>query len=577
MQEVVVQADPDFKNYEIRLNGSTATLVYVQDASTTYPSAVQFKPSKVDVLSQLYFLRESLVELSNQINEGTQSSPEKIKLMNRIFEQLQAACDLVERMDKEENSNNSTAQYTSTGSSNNKFTMNSESTLNEGTLTILDAQDMKNFTSFFDNISNWTQALVEEDSISVNSAAENLIISYFDSASCSQGAIISRQGAAQFQNEILQQYFAVTEVKMFQGSAIFQGNILLKSSEEFAKCLEEKFKSSKLSSEVDYFILMNEKYPNLDQGLPQIAMDQLLGKSPAVIMYPKSWNSSVASLSVGSFRDSWKSLVSSAAYLTTGIYAATCYQFDGSRATFDLSKIDINSIISPNILTIGFMSILFQQLIFFVEKAIAQSKGINIRGTFIPTLSIFNYGIRSTVLNPPRDRNEVFDLAASTIGSGLLLSTIAIYAGLFLTTSATTETLNTFPVIPVSLIQTNGILSEIVKRAFDNSQEMFTQFPSSSFIHLHWLSIVGIATFLSTSLQLLPFDNSHGNRLNFAVFGNENNLLIKLFFGLLKGGFLLSAVFFPGSNSMESYIFTKSKLLVDYLLSSQLTISYAVS
>ena len=70
--------------------------------------------------------------------------------------------------------------------------------------------------------------------------------------------------------------------------------------------------------------------------------------------------------------------------------------------------------------------------------------------------------------------------------------------------------------------------------------------------------------------QLLPFDNSAGSRLSFALFGIEGFSILTAFTGIVKFVFVIS-MFFDSSMKTASAAVSKPQILLDYILSSQIS------
>ena len=140
-------------------------------------------------------------------------------------------------------------------------------------------------------------------------AAERLIGEYFDMESRLNGMTISRDGAGRFQLEVLKDVFVVNGVSNSQGAYVFDGRPIEKDPSKFAKLVEDRFDKCSMRADVNYTIIMNELYANFDQGLEQAAIDTLTGSSPAIIVYPQSWNSTISSLVSDPGKMLWRNIL----------------------------------------------------------------------------------------------------------------------------------------------------------------------------------------------------------------------------------------------------------------------------
>jgi len=400
---------------------------------------------------------------------------------------------------------------------------------------------------------------------SAKTGAERFIKTYWDVTSLKSGKALSRDGAGIFQKDILRDLFVVNSVRMVDGAVIFDGKPLSGGSKELAEKLEEKFSKSELKDTMGYTILLDEQLPNLDGGLQQAAIDMLLGSSPAVVVFPKSWNSTINAVVNDPSRRLWRSLLNTASIVTTGVYAGSCVNLfdpEGSFAT--------TGIVPDDFLALAFMPLFIQLLSSFAEMFSARLKGFEVSSVLVPTLSTFNFGIRSIYTTMPKSRNDMFDVAALQIGSSLLSSLALLLYGLSLTSSAAKETLSTFPTISISLLQSNNIVGQLLRNKFP---EVFLNLSpvADTTVHLHWLAIVGASTFIASLLQLLPLDNSSGSKMSFAVLGRDNFELLTALASFVKFFFIVP--YFFGFGPPATPFFDKPRIFLDYILSSQIAAS----
>jgi hypothetical protein len=67
---------------------------------------------------------------------------------------------------------------------------------------------------------------------------------------------------------------------------------------------------------VDYLLFMQELIPNVDNGVRQAALESMVDPVPAIIVYPKSWNTTVMAVVNDPIKMFWRRLVSSVAITT---------------------------------------------------------------------------------------------------------------------------------------------------------------------------------------------------------------------------------------------------------------------
>ena len=400
-------------------------------------------------------------------------------------------------------------------------------------------------------------------------AAEMFISNYFDDTSKILGEVISKQGAGRFQAEMLRDIFVVTSVKMSRGAYVFDGKYKTKSSSEFVEKLEERFAGSRMSGEVGYTVLMNVKYPNPEDTQQQQVMDQLRGEAPAVVVFPKSWSPSIGFYGGAGL----KNVISAATFISCGAFAASCYGMFNSGSPFMTSGSIPDGLVPMSLLPLG-----IQYASTAAEAYAAKQKGFNISSSVLPSFSLFNFGSRSVCTSMPKNRNDAFDTAAIGISVALLGSLMTLCLGLYLTASATSEVIASYPSVSLTLLDTNAVVRQAMEFKFPTIFEPLTAAKAATNliyggegegggdaqVHLHWLAISGGVSFIGSTLQLFPFDNSAGSRMSSAILGRMNYNIFVIVFGALKAIFIIPMLF----NFAASGLVTTARLLTDYFLTS---------
>lgn len=404
------------------------------------------------------------------------------------------------------------------------------------------------------------------------------------------GLGISRLGAGKFQSEVLRGAMSVTSVKLLEGAVIFEGTLLVPSS-ELCEHIERRLdESPDLRGQVGFTVLMSESLPSMDQGLQKMALDILLGQSPAVIVFPKAWNSTVAAAADDSMRIWWRNVLSASSVVTSFVFAANCV------GMFDEKQLLLDGRFPDGFVGLALAPIFLSALTSALETVVAKTKGINVTTVIIPTLTLFNFGSRATYVTMPRNRDDLFDVAAITAGFSIVNSLALTLYGLSLTASASSEVLLSYPKISSSLLQSNTVLGQLMANfypawsglantvtnglgqglsgvsggfAVDSGIggwvagiDMATGVGNADvFIHVHWLVVVGSSMFLGSVLQLLPIDNTWGAKMFLAVFGKEQFELLTIFSVFFKAIIFLAPLF-GGAG--------RPRLILDFILASQL-------
>ena len=490
-------------------------------------------------------LRQCVDRLYRRVSDGPPMSPE----VKKVF------CTIIDR-------------YNTVSGTTEDKTSQSLSKKDPDDLSDLSYEELRKFLDLKEDakLTEVIEKYVKAAVVSVDTTAERFITEYFDEASRSKGMVLSREGAGRFQVEMLKDLFVVSSVKMSQGAVIFDGTFKAKSSAEFSEKLDKKFSACRMSEEVEYTILMNERYPDLDKGLQQAALDQMLGRSPCVVLYPKQWNSTVNSNLADPSKKIFRTALSTLASISSAAFAASCLDMFNPTSTYM-----VTGIIPDDFLPLAFMPLTIQYTSDLVEKVVGRLKGFNVSSIVVPSFSLFTFGSRSIYTSLPKNRNDIFDTAAIGISVALLYSLTALFLGLQITATATSEAVASFPSVSLALLKTNAVVSQLLSYELPMiAQEVAAVGPSvvSTFdatVHLHWLAIAGAVSFIANTLQLIPADNSAGSKLGQSVIGRDNFQIVSLFTGAIK--FL---IVFPMLFTMNTVgAITSPRLLFDYFVTSQ--------
>ena len=253
----------------------------------------------------------------------------------------------------------------------------------------------------------------------------------------------------------------------------------------------------------------------------------------------------------------WRSSLTTGAFLASGLFAFDC--FGGNSETAIVESI------FENVINLAVAPLLIASLSMVVETVVGVQKGIKIRSILLPTITVGNFGQRSTYTSPFKNRNDLFDTAAIGIFTPLLLSFGLMYLGFSFGANDPKDVVENYPSIALSLLNTNSIVAEAINSQYPGIFDALSQNAATT-VRLHWMVIAGAISFIGNTLQLIPVDNSAGSKMSLAVFGLENFTVASVLIGFVKFLILLPALFTDvGSLPLDS-----NRLLVDFLLCSQL-------
>lgn len=397
------------------------------------------------------------------------------------------------------------------------------------------------------------------------SAAEKFIVSHFDPLSRQEIGEISRKGASVLQSLLLTDIFRVTRIKYFNGAVIFGGELILRNQPQFVETIQQRLKETSLDKDFEMIVLDD----TLDTSAESVSIEELALDEPfpTVVVFPKAWRSR-AEVTL----EEAQSKLFSAKKITTFFHSAIITSFCGmSAGVLDFAKNsnDANEILTilPSTEQLVNMALMIiatlgiQGVSNLVESVLARRRGVRLTHTSVPGLDFLTFGAKSTYLTLVQSYRDVFDMSAAHIGTSMTLSLAALSLGLKLMAGQTKEMIAAYPTLSVGFLQINGFIKAIVASQFP---DIFLALEPQSLVHLHWLVIVGAMSFLGQVTQLLPVDNTAGDKMLSAVSKDSfSALLVRVAVGITKT-LLLACAVFNVANINEGI--SRAKLLIAYTI-----------
>lgn len=128
--------------------------------------------------------------------------------------------------------------------------------------------------------------------------------------------------------------------------------------------------------------------------------------------------------------------------------------------------------------------------------------------------------------SPPKNKNALFDFAASGPVLGMVASYIALLIGLQQTAGIETEQLSSLPHIPLQFLQLSSLTSATIETCLGTDVLMSLD-PVSDAVALHPLALAGHVGILVNALNLLPTTSTtDGGRMLHALV-TRNSLIAK--------------------------------------------------
>jgi Zn-dependent protease len=171
---------------------------------------------------------------------------------------------------------------------------------------------------------------------------------------------------------------------------------------------------------------------------------------------------------------------------------------------------------------------------------------------FLPSLQTGLYGAITRFLDFPKSRKALFDVSIAGPFLGYLAAIAAVYFGIMETSTASAETLASYPALPVGFFRTSFAFSylldnflhitEVVRNLpnIDNPQAMTAV--RSAVVAVHPAVVVGCIGLLTNAFNFLPIGRLDGGRVAMALTGRRAASLISFLSLLLQGIGLISDV-----------------------------------
>ncbi len=194
-----------------------------------------------------------------------------------------------------------------------------------------------------------------------------------------------------------------------------------------------------------------------------------------------------------------------------------------------------------------FASILGIQVAHELAHAVAAKlNGIEISfPTLVPSLESGLTGAITSLQSPPKDKQSLFDFAIAGPLTGIIVSVILMYTGMFLSSSMDAAAFLDLPALPLELLRQSslggGIINSVTPGLLSIPDAAIgTKALSDINIPLHPLTIAGYLGLMINSINLLPLGRTDGGRVSLTLFGRSGTQLVNLitFIGLFFGGVL---------------------------------------
>ncbi len=358
-------------------------------------------------------------------------------------------------------------------------------------------------------------------------------------------------------------------IRSYKGAYILQSEISEgREAQELCRKIEKRFQLfSNYSSLVDYAIIYDELIPKdlTDEDLVKMALDR---PRVTLIIHPKKWKTAALNRMENS---RFVNPVLTIAYLVSTITFAV------RTVGQSLNPDDINpaTFASNGLLPMIAVALSLQIFSSVVEQVIGKSKGLSMKSYFLPSFGdVFSFGVHNAVKELPKNRRDIFDTFLSGILPTLLLSFVCMVAGLNSMKDLTVDQISHLPTISLGFLRSNHLIETFITANYPQLFYDVDVSKASTLLHLPWLTIAGMGSFVGNIFRLLPFDHaSVGRKLSYAVFGSRGDSFFVTILGIVKVVLLLSIGLF----SDMSLASLPKELLFQYLVLVSLLPENAVS
>jgi len=247
--------------------------------------------------------------------------------------------------------------------------------------------------------------------------------------------------------------------------------------------------------------------------------------------------------------------------LTSGLGLATSWYLSvypfllnnqiASRIDADLQLVEAN--LQPDLsyltdLSIPlFLSFIGIQLVHEAAHGLtAMSKGVKLSvPVFVPSLITGITSSVTTFKTLPKNKNDMFDIAASGPLAGIVVSSMALALGAKLTLVSDPATL---PALPLDILRQSTLGGAIIDNVIPGSLYVPDGAPTAGItIPLHPFAVAGYVGLIVNALALLPVGTTDGGRLTMALFDRAEKMSI--------GTLTLSALLFAGLFGSDLFLF----------------------
>lgn len=323
------------------------------------------------------------------------------------------------------------------------------------------------------------------------------------------------------------------------GGYIIRGVTKYETGKELMETIENKLESSSLADKIAVFYVFDPTTVTQDQMDGGERPPVLFVTGPKVVRDPAPIQRSIiSSLAVGTLW--YNSLLP---YLMNDKYMKLA---DEQLALADASmpaNLDFLNDLSFSL----FVSVIGIQFAHEIAHLVAAK--VNGLKTSFPTLvPSFDAGLTGAITSlesPPKDKQSLFDFAIAGPLTGLGVSVILMYAGMFLSSSMDAAAFSDLPALPLSFLRQSSLAGGII----DSISPGLLTVPDAALgtkaladinIPLHPFTVAGYFGLMTNAINLLPVGRTDGGRISLALFGRSGTQLVNLLtlISLFIGGVL---------------------------------------
>lgn len=307
--------------------------------------------------------------------------------------------------------------------------------------------------------------------------------------------------------------------EIVSGGYLIRGDSLMKEGEDLVGAIDKSFQKSKLAEKFNFFYVRDPTMEALED------MEDFFGK-PVLLLMGKDMTPVTSPLLLSS--------VSSISLFLTFLYVLGTFasndlimnRLQEANAVGDYNIDWFNDLFTPLLIPILGIQAAHEVAHFIISKKDNFKMG---PPTILPAITLPNFGCNTVIKTAPPTVTSMFDFGISGPLTGIIISTILLFAGVQMTTATTDAAIYSyFPSLSMDVLKISRLGGSIIDAALNGALTSTLNSDVSS-IQLHPFALAGYVGLIVNALNLLPLGSTDGGRMSQAIFGRNGHSVIQGF------------------------------------------------